>query len=899
MAHEPKHYHLTGKKASDIPTKEGIADAHDSQSAPSSPSPRNASPSPHSPSSSTPNSPTHYSMASFKPSARNPQYYSIIRTRRSNVGDATGSGVGTSETGMKRARSSVTPGVSASPAKVMHLNSGEKLPVQQDDDVLSTSEASGRKKAKEGESKASSARSLSGSFDSSSSPIAVLSKSILGSNVMQEFNLRSSPITRSNAASMKMKTHEFISLPSRRKRGGKRGGLRGDGAKLNVSSEDNASEVGEDFDISAEMKSEELEEKMEEKSCSQDSDKTASSDTEKVQPPKRKRGRPPKVRRDTPTGSPAALGSSVTKSSSSPSLSAPLPSHASLVPISSSTRSSKPHGRGAGKESGSAKTENTDESPLPAKTDSTDKKVLQGKEAESRDKRAESHDKRAQSRDESADDPDPPAEVLTKSSRKSGKGIVPPPPSPTPTSPVSKDLTAGKLDAQGNKKHFTGTRSHSKRGAATTEQGDGETTTTTSRKKRKVSKTDISEADHQPSISGKSSERKSSVSDTVGFKEQSRPGSASSPTKEFRNKSKSKKSTPKSRTPSKSDKAERKKSVSETGDTERADVSSTAMKQEPEPEEKDVEAPMAQIALTEQRQSVFVSVLSGSDKRDSEATPTSEEQATISESSSKEGSSISEAASSQHRESQQRVSETSPVFPYPASPAPTPTYPQFPYHASFPPLPHMMYPPSGPPSTMYPFYGYPGTGHLSMQHPAHGAYYPHMAQPITTGDQIPLPQNMHPQTPYCQSLPSQSPTGDPSSSAPTSSVVLPPIITSTATTVGGVRVSVLDKPPTQLPMVTLPYHMPSAAAPRPLRPQPGGYPMEMPSPPGMRAFGGSPDGLEARHIHPLSQVYRPGMIGPYPPTHLPIPHHPSYHQGLRLDPSGMAYMDWAVSIIII
>lgn len=60
----------------------------------------------------------------------------------------------------------------------------------------------------------------------------------------------------------------------------------------------------------------------------------------------------------------------------------------------------------------------------------------------------------------------------------------------------------------------------------------------------------------------------------------------------------------------------------------------------------------------------------------------------------------------------------------------------------------------------------------------------------------------------------------------------------------------------------------------------------------------SPDGLEPRaHMHPphpLSQVYRPGMMGPYPPPpHMP---HPSYHPSLavRVDPSGMPlpFMGW-------
>jgi hypothetical protein len=334
-----------------------------------------------------------------------------------------------------------------------------------------------------------------------------------------------------------------------------------------------------------------------------------------------------------------------------------------------------------------------------------------------------------------------------------------------------------------------------------------------------------------------------------------------------------------------------------------------AVRAEEPTEEEDAEEPTpptAQIPLAEQRQSVFVSVLSGSDKKESTLPPSSEEQATVSENSSKEGSSTSEtAASTQHKDPHRKLSETSPVFPYPSTSTPTPTYgPQFSPYGSFPPHPHMMYPPSVPPSTMYPFYGYHGAGPMQIPHPPPSAYYQHMAPPITTGEQMPMPQNMQPQVPFgqpaAQPTPAQSPASGPvSCSAPTSSAVLPPTVTSTATTVGGVRVSVLEKPPTQLPMVTVPYHIPGAAAQRPLRPQPGGYPMEIPQAPGMRTYVGgggghsSPDGLEPRHLHPLSQVYRPGMIGPYPP-HLQMPHHASYHQ-VRLDPSGIPYVEWPVS----
>lgn len=892
LSHEPKHFNTADKATLDAGGKEELANVQDSRSAPSSPTPRETTPK--SPCSSTPSSPNLYSMSSLKPSARNPQYYSIIRTRRgSNVNDASG-GNG-QETGVKRSRPVGPPGTS-SPAKAMHLNTGEKVPVQQDDDAsvgdvapASTESVGGRKKSGESKGKdATTPRGQCGDTISSPSDDTALSKSILGSSVMQEFNLRSSPMTRSK------KKNEFVSLPSRRKRG-KRGAWRGGAttradaasSKLNLSSEDNASEVGEDFEVSGDLKCEE--ERGDEKSCSQDSNKGA-SDTEKSQPPKRKRGRPPKVRKDTPTGSPVASSAGVmTKSNSSPSLSITPSSHASPGPISSSTRSNKSHVRGAVKaEKVSVKAETADESPLPAKTE---------KGLGSRDKAKVSHDKRVESRDESVAESEAsaaPPPAASKCSRKSEKGSVAPPPSP------ASDV--GKTEVQDGRKHFTSTRSHSKQSA----EGEGETSTSSGggnkkagNKASKASGKDTSEADSQPSGSTKS---KGSASDPVGSKPGNSTTNTSSPAKEPRNKSK--KSTPKSRTPSKSDKTEHKKSVSETEEAVRDEIADAVVKTEmPEPKNAEEPAPpTAQIPLSQQRQSVLVSVLSGQEKE-----PTAEEQtdaaSTPPESANKE-SGASEP-SLQHKDSQRRVSETSPVYPYPSSSTPTPTYSPFsPYHPSFPPHPHMMYPPSAPPSTMYPFYGYPGS--MPMPHPSHGAYYPHMAAPtvplvappITTGD-----QNMLAQTPYSQSFPPNSSNGSALGSAPSCSALLPPTITSTATTVGGVRVSVLDKPPTQLPMVTLPYHMPNAAAPRPMRPPSGGYPMEIPSPPGMRAYlggGHSPDGLEPRqHLHPLSQVYRPGMISPYPPAHLSLSHHPPYHHTLpvRLDPTGMPlpYMDWPVS----
>lgn len=889
----------------------------------------------------------------------------------------------------------------------MLLNSGEKIATHSEEVPNTTPESgSGKKRSKDssevkGKDGASGGRlrvrSLSGGSDTASPPTGSVSRGLAVLNsVLQEFGLRSSPITRSNAASMK--AHEFISLPSRRKRG-KRGGWRGgwrggvvgrghggEEGKHNVSSEDNASEVGDDFD-GMDTKSEE--DKSEKSESVQDDSKTPTSvDNPPIQPPKRKRGRPPKVRKDTPSTSPAS-GITIVKSRSSPSLSLSASQSSQPVgPISSSTRSGKSHGRGGGKVGGHVKIEVSEESPLPSKVDVPTSKVS-----------SDSSGNHVTSSPAKLDLPS----ATTKSEVDNATA--------TPTSPDATDTpTAHKVDLQTHgSDHVTGTRSRSKQ-VTVAEERESENESISGRKKcaseqetvveesrgesscgRKTPATKASEREIAESGSGKrkkarergtaveenegesssgrkkpaskarergtaleesesesSSGRKKTASKNIGSKtpnrniieskdqspmeldssdqkaantdageskESKEPESSTlSASKELKSKRKSKKSTPKSQVPSKSDKGEHKKSVSESEEAESDYNTDTAksdvVEAEVAGEKRDTEDPVpptAQIPLPKPRQSsVIVSVLSVPEKKEeSQSGPGSgsaEEQASA-ESSKKENqrsSSTSERDLNLQQQMERRVSETSPVFPYSNSSTPTPTYPQFPLGPGYPgtfPHPHMMYS-SGPASSMYSphFYGYPGPQPLQMapHHPLpHGSYFPtHMAPPTappnTTGDQnLPSPQAMHPHTSFnnIQTFPPNSV----NASTPTSSTT-PPIITSVATTMGGVRVSVLDKPPTHLPMVSVPYHMPSATPPRPPRP-PGGYPMDLPPGHGMRYMASgahSPDGMEPRP-HPLSQVYRPGMMGPYPPP----PHmHPYPIHAVRLDPTVMPYMDW-------
>ncbi len=158
-----------------------------------------------SPSPEDPTSP--YSLAAFKTSARNPQYYSIIRTRSS-------SGV-EGETGVKRARggSSGAP----PPAKTMMLNSGEKVAV---DAAAEEEKLETKRVLKETAEAAKRGRKSGGrakSANSEPSPDRDGAAAVVGGD-----GLKNSPVTRSNSATMKAPA--FISLPPTRRRGGRRSG---------------------------------------------------------------------------------------------------------------------------------------------------------------------------------------------------------------------------------------------------------------------------------------------------------------------------------------------------------------------------------------------------------------------------------------------------------------------------------------------------------------------------------------------------------------------------------------------------------------------------------------------------------------------------------------------------
>ena len=253
----------------------------------------------------------------FKTSARNPQYYSIIRTRSSsgNPGD------GSVEIGVKRSRGS-SYSSSAPPTKTLQLNSGEIIATLDASDDEKESLTVKRKSSKDfiDARKSSSSgphrprtRSLSNSDPVSptlkTSPSFTATPSE-GTGGNSSGGQRNSPVTRASAATMK-KT-EFVSLPTRRRRGGKRGG-RGRGS-FSGRGRDNV-EGDYDADVFPTVTLTSGRSESVEKTVTEQRD----AEEEPVQPLKRKRGRPPKIRKETPsTVSPASQSSKSSGDSATP-----------------------------------------------------------------------------------------------------------------------------------------------------------------------------------------------------------------------------------------------------------------------------------------------------------------------------------------------------------------------------------------------------------------------------------------------------------------------------------------------------------------------------------------------------------------------------------------------------
>ena len=919
-------------------------------------------------------------------------------------------------------RSSLEPASTSSPTRAaLRSSDGEKATGEREDDVSDTASRSSsvdpgnkRRSREISEQKTYSGQSRplqpymegGGSNISPSNPCAkkspVVEKTgamgeISGSGFassLQELALRNSPITRSNAASLK--THEFISLPTRKNKGGKRGGGgwrggwrgggRGAGAKCvskrDASSEENLSEeVGEDFESPTDVKST-LKETVRSSSRRESNKVTASStvtasttataatstsnksldlssDTVQVQPQKRRRGRPPKVRPIIPSNLPSEGVSKVEANKPSPSL--------PFSPVSGLTRSGKVHSHASKANTATTSSANIDgeehaeESPLPKSSTTV---AVSSSTSSSKSSMLPSWDSFRKDGEKRATKPE-------SADSKSLSAI----PNVLPKLCTVKNKDAGSGFAFSNDSHLLASekihtspasgKGHSVK-RALSEEGKGDPVPKKQQKRKKSSSITFSKVtkfkkEEEMAVAEKKAPLVSMSADAIKVAEGEKEDGAKTksadkrmdisclpppqspvPAKgESRIKLKGCKTTPKLKSPAKSGKGKsRKKSHSETEELD-TDVSVDSESKfegkkdnvRAKESEESSSMPTAQIPVSQQRQSsVFVSVLSGppdkpqqqqhsqtaeqpscSNSNDSSALSTKDRTAAI-------GGKIMEKDSRPPDQSQPRLSETAPSFSYPSSSPTTPTYPQFPYQTPFAPPPHhMLYHPSGHPSAaMYPpFYGYPGTQPMQIPPPPHGTFLP-PPHPMNVPHPGPSAQStcgggggsgeQNPTSPHGlqvqqqqqlqQQLQQQQQVSFNSQGSQVVPISTSSVVTSAATTVGGVRVSVMEKPITQLPMVTLPYHMPSATPPRGPHPPPGagGYPaMELPSV--MRGFvagpGGphSPDGIDTRqhmHAHPLSQVYRPGITGMYhPPPHL----HPPYPSlAIRMDP--MSFIDW-------
>lgn len=173
--------------------------------------------------------------------------------------------------------------------------------------------------------------------------------------------------------------------------------------------------------------------------------------------------------------------------------------------------------------------------------------------------------------------------------------------------------------------------------------------------------------------------------------------------------------------------------------------------------------------------SVFVSVLSGPEKKGERKM---DDRSTSDVKSRKPAETESEA---KRLEPVSRLPFTEPSMQMPYPLVSTPTYP---YPGPYPPPPPMMFPPPSSPSSMYPPYygGYPlPPGHYMPPPPPPMGMMPH--PPPLPDQQSGTSQSQSMSSPFTYATSSQLPA---------------------VTTVGGVRVSILDKPPMQMPTVTVP-----------------------------------------------------------------------------------------------
>ena len=575
------------------------------------------------------------------------------------------------EVGIKRARGtpSSTPG--APPSKTLQLNSGEKVPtgeLSEESDKEKESPLNKKKSTKELEASkmvASSHRPRTRSF-SNSDPVSPTLKTSPDGAAFEGSATKNSPITRSNSATMK--APEFISLPTRRRRGGKRGG-RGRGGSFTgrfseeVEGDDDA--IGEDFLVSPQAKDD-----VDEKNIAPEP------------PQKRKRGRPPKNRKDVPETTP------------------PVPK-----PKKTTGDSSKSGGNSA---SSSKNTKPTKPS------DKETEKAAQGKNPD------ENNSTKGESGD--VDNSDLPlwesfgseAENETKKASKTSSSQPPPTSSQaTPTFTSSKQcsyVVTSQKDASGGFKAVTVTTLSKKSSQKEIVREEG---TKTKRRSTRKESLDNDNNEETPS----SSKANDSVADAeVGVvtddstHKQKTAGDTGSST------------STKTRTRSKTAKSKVDKEVTKNGkeSTSKTELSAKKDKNSSSAESEESSKNGGSDSQQHRQSSVIVSVLSR------EGQPSEEDNSKQAPETKPPGGQPPEPEPQNNNI--RRVSSQD--QPFPPTSSPTQSYvPPFHYPGPYPHPTPIMYPP-GPPSSMYhhPYYGFPG-GPSSGGHPHQVPPYGHHVPP--------------------------------------------------------------------------------------------------------------------------------------------------------------------------
>ena len=759
-AHEPEHRRLWYERTKTATSPadgqqpsigaEAVASAH---SEPTSPHTHTSSP-PHTPT-STPGSPI-YDMSSFKTSARNPQYYSIIRTRRSSNVDSI------VETGTKRARA-VHDAMSGSspPMKALHLDTGERVATAEAEKESPASQSpQKRKTSRELEPKGTTHRPRTRSLSSSDN----VSPPVRSGGVTPEGNQKSSPITRSSAAAMKV--HEFISLPTRRRRGGRRGrGGRGGGV------------------IESTMESEEVYFPVQSSSKPPETDKKQKEVSEQpppnpAQPVKRKRGRPPKNRPKEQTDS---SSTGTTSNKSTPTLTS---SHSAP----SSARPGRP-ARGSSTKSEPATTkEESVEDPLPQTSDRGNSMKLPLWDT-IRGEQVEDSNNKEKVSDAALCIPS----ILPKMySKKESTASQPTPLSPNQlSSSQCSYVVTSKESSKGSETVLTTSvaseRSSTRRSRRVSSEHDTEVSN--KRKGHRRSSNIVTNKEEEPEVFEVADTTKSTVVDLTEESSNSSSTSQVHNTRKAKSKFRNSKSTTRSE-----------KSASSSKDEENVEET----KKEVE-EEKALGEAVSTSEPTHRSSSVIVTAVSSTGK--SQTKQEHQNTSSTSTANSSETKHTSENSEATQQPPQHRPVMNEPtILPYPPSSATTPTYPSYAYPGPYPPPPPIMFP--GPPSSMYPpYYSYPGvtvTQPLPVPPPGHFLGMPHGMMPP------PIPN-----TTEQQGL--SSPRGNiPTPSFPQFSSPMPGGPVSTAmsggATVSGVKVSVLDKPPIQMPTANVPHHSTAGSA---------------------------------------------------------------------------------------